>query len=60
MSTYTSTPWPAGYYRRRYVWQWPIRLSHWINALCVMVLFATGEYIAHPQLAPPARLTGTS
>jgi len=52
MSTSTSTPWPAGYYRRRYVWQWPIRLSHWINALCVMVLFATGEYIAHPQLAP--------
>jgi Ni/Fe-hydrogenase 1 B-type cytochrome subunit len=55
MSTSTSTPsahWPAGYYRRRYVWQWPIRLSHWINALCVVVLFATGEYIAHPQLAP--------
>jgi len=48
----TSTRWPAGFYRRRYVWQWPIRLSHWINALCVMVLFATGEYIAHPQLAP--------
>ena len=56
MSTSTApiapSAWPAGYYRRRYVWQWPIRLSHWINALCIVVLFATGEYIAHPQLAP--------
>ena len=52
MSTYSSVPWYSGFYRRRYVWQWPVRLSHWINALCIVVLFATGEYIAHPQLAP--------
>ncbi len=52
MSTTTSAGWPAGYYRRRYVWQWPIRLSHWITALAIGVLFLTGEYIAHPQLAP--------
>jgi Ni/Fe-hydrogenase 1 B-type cytochrome subunit len=45
-------PWPRGFYRRRYVWQWPIRLSHWINVISVMVLFLTGAYIAHPQLAP--------
>ena len=52
MSIASSPPWPAGFYRRRYVWQWPIRLSHWINAICIVVLFLTGEYIAHPQLAP--------
>src|SRR5271157_5935157 len=45
-------PWPRGFYRRRYVWQWPVRLSHWINVISVMALFLTGEYIAHPQLAP--------
>jgi len=52
MSTLTSPHWPTGFYRRRYVWQLPIRLSHWVNALCIVVLFLTGEYIAHPQLAP--------
>jgi cytochrome b subunit of formate dehydrogenase len=45
-------PWPRGFYRRRYVWQWPVRLSHWINVISVVALFLTGEYIAHPQLAP--------
>ena len=45
-------PWPRGFYRRRYVWQWPVRLSHWINVVCVTVLFLIGEYMVHPQLAP--------
>jgi Ni/Fe-hydrogenase 1 B-type cytochrome subunit len=43
---------PHRYFRRRYVWQWPIRLYHWVNVLCVTVLFATGMYIASPILAP--------
>ena len=37
---------------RRYVWQFPIRLSHWVNATAFTVLFASGLYMAHPVLAP--------
>jgi Ni/Fe-hydrogenase 1 B-type cytochrome subunit len=43
---------PHRYYRRRYVWQWPLRTWHWVNAAAVTVLFATGLYIASPSLAP--------
>jgi Ni/Fe-hydrogenase 1 B-type cytochrome subunit len=32
----------------RYVWELPVRLSHWINALCVLVLSITGYYIGNP------------
>ncbi len=38
-------------FQRKYVWQWPIRVFHWLNALCIMVLFTTGLYIAFPQLS---------
>ncbi|MBI2839138.1 MAG: Ni/Fe-hydrogenase, b-type cytochrome subunit [Acidobacteria bacterium] len=43
---------PHRYFRRQYVWQWPIRIYHWVNAVCVTVLFSTGLYIASPILAP--------
>jgi Ni/Fe-hydrogenase 1 B-type cytochrome subunit len=43
---------PHRYYRRRYVWEWPIRIWHWVNALAVTVLFLTGLYISWPLLAP--------
>jgi len=43
---------PGRYFRRRYVWQWPVRIFHWVNALCILVLFATGMYIAWPILSP--------
>ena len=39
-------------YGRKYVWQAPVRLSHWINASAVTTLFLTGLYIANPALAP--------
>ena len=39
-------------YGRKYVWQAPVRLSHWINAFAVGTLFLTGLYIANPALAP--------
>ena len=39
-------------YGRKYVWQAPVRLAHWINALAVAALFLTGLYIANPALAP--------
>lgn len=32
----------------RYVWELPVRLTHWVNALCVLVLGLTGFYIGHP------------
>jgi Ni/Fe-hydrogenase 1 B-type cytochrome subunit len=41
-----------GGFGRKYVWQAPVRLSHWINALSVTTLFLTGLYIASPALAP--------
>lgn len=34
----------------RYVWEWPVRLTHWINFLCVLVLSVTGYYIGNPFL----------
>jgi Ni/Fe-hydrogenase 1 B-type cytochrome subunit len=32
----------------RYVWEWPVRLTHWVNVLCIVVLSLTGFYIGHP------------
>lgn len=40
------------YFRRRYVWQWPIRIFHWATAISVFGLFATGLYMAFPVLVP--------
>jgi Ni/Fe-hydrogenase 1 B-type cytochrome subunit len=34
--------------RRVYVWELPVRLYHWVNALCVVVLCATGYLIGAP------------
>lgn len=31
-----------------YVWQVPIRFSHWLNAICIAVLIVTGLYIHFP------------
>jgi len=36
-------------YHRVYVWELPIRLFHWINALCILLLAATGYLIGNPQ-----------
>ncbi|MBK8476706.1 MAG: Ni/Fe-hydrogenase, b-type cytochrome subunit [Opitutaceae bacterium] len=35
-------------FKRVYVWELPVRFYHWINALCILVLAATGLLIAHP------------
>ena len=35
-------------YRRVYVWEIPVRAYHWINALCMVALCATGYLIGHP------------
>jgi Ni/Fe-hydrogenase 1 B-type cytochrome subunit len=40
-----------------YVWQLPVRLFHWINAIAISILLITGLYIAHPVLAPQGEAT---
>ncbi len=34
--------------RRVYVWELPVRLYHWVNAARILVLIATGFFIADP------------
>ncbi|WP_211233473.1 Ni/Fe-hydrogenase, b-type cytochrome subunit [Thermicanus aegyptius] len=34
------------------VWELPIRIFHWINALAIIVLMATGIYIGNPFVSP--------
>jgi Ni/Fe-hydrogenase 1 B-type cytochrome subunit len=43
----TRQPSPASY-RRLYVWELPVRLYHWLNALCVVTLCVTGFLIGRP------------
>jgi Ni/Fe-hydrogenase 1 B-type cytochrome subunit len=38
---------------RLYVWQAPVRITHWVTAGCIVVLALTGGYIADPFLIPP-------
>jgi Ni/Fe-hydrogenase 1 B-type cytochrome subunit len=35
---------------RVYVWEVPVRLTHWVNVLAILVLSATGFYIGNPIL----------
>jgi len=35
-------------YKRAYVWQLPVRIFHWVNALAITVLIITGLLISHP------------
>jgi Ni/Fe-hydrogenase 1 B-type cytochrome subunit len=52
MATNTAVPKTPSYrmatFRRVYVWQLPVRFYHWLNALCVVLLCATGFIIGHP------------
>ncbi|OEH86647.1 Ni/Fe-hydrogenase, b-type cytochrome subunit [Desulfuribacillus stibiiarsenatis] len=36
-----------------YVWELPVRFFHWVNALCIVVLLATGYFIYNPFLHAP-------
>jgi len=42
---------------RVYIWELPVRLTHWLIFFAVIVLSATGYYIGHPfiSVAGPAR-----
>jgi Ni/Fe-hydrogenase 1 B-type cytochrome subunit len=35
-------------YRRVYVWEFPVRAYHWVNAACVLALIVTGYLIGKP------------
>jgi Ni/Fe-hydrogenase 1 B-type cytochrome subunit len=37
---------------RLYIWQVPVRVTHWVTATCIVVLSLTGGYIADPFLIP--------
>lgn len=37
---------------RLYVWQAPVRVTHWVTASCIVILSLTGGYIADPFLIP--------
>ncbi len=34
--------------KRVYVWEFPVRLSHWVNLLAILVLSVSGYYIGAP------------
>jgi Ni/Fe-hydrogenase 1 B-type cytochrome subunit len=46
-----------------YVWQWPIRIAHWVIVLSLTVLTVTGFYMHHPFLiatSPQSWVMGTA
>jgi Ni/Fe-hydrogenase 1 B-type cytochrome subunit len=45
---------------RLYVWQAPVRVTHWVTATCIVVLSLTGGYIADPFLVSPGGSTMTT
>ena len=36
-----------------YVWEWPVRVCHWLIAGSIWVLSITGIYMANPMLTAP-------
>lgn len=32
-----------------YVWEWPVRITHWVNFLAILILSVTGLYIGSPK-----------
>lgn len=41
--------------RRFYVWEIPVRLTHWVNVLSIVVLSFTGYYIGNPWILVSSR-----
>lgn len=35
---------------RVYVWEWPVRMTHWCTAYAILVLAFTGYYLGHPYV----------
>ncbi|MBE0575385.1 MAG: Ni/Fe-hydrogenase, b-type cytochrome subunit [Desulfuromonadales bacterium] len=36
-----------------YVWEWPVRITHWINVFSMFMLSITGFYIGSPFMTAP-------
>jgi Ni/Fe-hydrogenase 1 B-type cytochrome subunit len=47
----------TGQYRWVYLWGAPLRAMHWLAAICIVVLAATGFYIGRPYLFGPSENT---
>jgi Ni/Fe-hydrogenase 1 B-type cytochrome subunit len=41
--------------RSVYVWELPVRMTHWTTVISIVVLTITGFWLHNPFLAPPAR-----
>jgi Ni/Fe-hydrogenase 1 B-type cytochrome subunit len=41
---------PPGELVRVYVWQWPVRMTHWCTAYSILFLGLTGYYMGHPYI----------
>ena len=39
---------------RLYIWEWPVRITHWVIVLSLIVLTVTGYYIYYPFLTSKA------
>lgn len=39
-------------YETKYVWELPVRITHWVTAAAISTLFATGLFIASPIVGP--------
>src|SRR5690349_11801339 len=42
----------SGSYQWVYLWERPLRVMHWLAALCILVLAATGLFIGRPYFVP--------
>jgi Ni/Fe-hydrogenase 1 B-type cytochrome subunit len=38
---------------RVYVWEWPVRMTHWCTAYAILFLALTGYYLGHPYVTVP-------
>jgi cytochrome b561 len=47
-----AVPPPSGDYEWVYLWERPLRVMHWLAALCIVVLAATGLFIGRPYFVP--------
>lgn len=42
-----------------YVYEWPVRIWHWVNALCIVVLGVTGYFIGSPPPSVPGEASAS-
>ena len=47
-----AVPPPSGDYEWIYLWERPLRVMHWLAALCIVVLAVTGLFIGRPYFVP--------